>query len=158
MTAEAEIDSQFVVRELLNGSMANPVDYLPDGTADLSLSDWVSHLKSLPDNVQRRLRSIDIVAQDYTYEDGSVSQKTGVKLRTIDPQRSVEQLGKATGQLRDHVDVDVHFHHGETIMRAVARAKHMGQLDPGRIFDEHGNLIEDGEIVDGHIAPLRDDG
>jgi len=153
MTTEAELDAQYVVKELLNGAMTNAVDYLPDDTADLSLSDYVSHLKSLPANVQRRLRSVDIVSQDYTNDDGSVSHKTGIKFRTIDPQRSVEQLGKATGILRDQVDITHHFNPGDTIMKAVARAKHMGKIEPGRIFDEKGNIIEEGKIVDGRIKP-----
>jgi len=147
MTEQADLDSQYIMRELLNASLANPVDYIPPDTTDLAQS--LDHIRSLPNHVQRRLRQIKVKHRTYTYEDGSTSDSSEIDFKVIDAQAAIRDLAKIQGILTDHVEIGIHMTASDTIIKAMARAKKLGNLDPARIFDEHGQLIEEGEIIDG---------
>lgn len=137
---QENVGPEYVLRELFNHSRVNMVDYLPDPSSGLGV---VEHLKSLPKNVQKRLRAIDLEESEVPGQYGTATKKN-LKVKGVDSQRAIEVLAKALGVFAEAEQASQRFDHSDMIERGVARLHTLGTLDTTKLYDEEGKLIEEG--------------
>ena len=138
-TEENQVDAEYIYSELLNASRANPTDYLPDAGSDI---DPLEHIKALPENVQRRLRTVDLEESTIPGQHGT-ARRQRMRFKTVDPQRAVETLAKALGIFASAETQQHSINHADLIERGVARLHKLGTLDTTLLYDEDGNFLDD---------------
>jgi len=140
---DQKLEADFIIGKWIQHANANVMDYLDYDEETKSLK--LKNLSQLPVGMQQNLRKLKIKRTVVVGDEGEEAAiNEDVQFELVDPQKAVDSMARAAHMLTDKVEVTHRFDAADMVEKGVARMRELGRLEGGNLYDEEGNLIEEG--------------